>query len=202
MSLCGVGKRFGGLVITSREGKDKHNHSLWRCECDCGNECVVVNYALTSGNTKSCGCLKTVAPGRAPTHGMCGTPTYSSWLSMIDRCSETGCYRKLGIAVCDKWKESFETFLHDMGERPNGTTIDRINGKLGYEPNNCRWATPMEQARNKSNNVVITAFGRTMCVTDWATRLGASKQVIHHRLKAGWSVEDAVSVAVGGTRVS
>lgn len=104
-------------------------------------------------------------------------------------------YGGRGIAVCARWK-SFEAFLADMGERPVGTTLDRVDRNGNYEPGNCRWATDGEQNRNRSTNVHLTFRGDTLTVAEWARRLGLLKSTIRGRLKAGWIVEDALSVPV------
>jgi hypothetical protein len=130
---------------------------MWLCQCECGNTVVVNGNALRRGNTRSCGCLqKDEASLRRRTHGMKGTPTYRSWVAMKNRCTNPrqdnyGRYGARGIAVCDRWlgEGGFDAFLYDMGERPEGTTLDRIDPDGNYEPANCRWATAEEQERNK-----------------------------------------------------
>ena len=137
------------------------------------------------------GCIKTV-------HGMCGTPTYTTWLCMIGRCYHPANdafarYGAKGIVVCDRWKD-FQNFFADMGERPEGQTLDRIDSKGNYEPSNCRWATGKEQHRNKSSNRLITAFGRTQCLSAWAEEFGIDKRTLRSRLVRGnTSPEDALT---------
>jgi hypothetical protein len=117
-----------------------------------------------------------------------------TWEVMRQRCHDPKHpaykdYGARGIAVCERWN-TFANFLADMGERPDGTTIDRKDGTKGYEPGNCRWATPSEQANNTRTNVAITCRGRTQNLKQWAKELGISHQVIRYRLAAGWSLED------------
>jgi hypothetical protein len=143
------------------------------------------------GETRSCGCDK-----KSRTHGMTHFSTFKSWQSMKDRCENSSNigyarYGGRGIAVCARW-QSFENFLADMGERPAGTTIDRIDNDGNYEPGNCRWATQVEQSNNRSSSRLLTHKGETMTVAEWAERTGMKHATILHRLNRGWSVSDAL----------
>lgn len=138
-------------IQESRIGKKRS----YVCSCDCGNlKNVAVNH-LSQGKTVSCGCNKNEkAALKSMTHSMTGTPTYRSWQHMKDRClnpknNRFQIYGARGVSICERWKTSFENFLADMGERPIGKSLDRINPFGNYEPNNCRWATPKEQANNR-----------------------------------------------------
>lgn len=95
-------------------------------------------------------------------------------------------YGGSGISVCERW-EVFANFLEDMGERPAGTTLDRINGELGYFKENCRWATTKVQQRNIKRNVFLTLRGKTQCIKDWAEELGIDPMTLKYRVKQGWS---------------
>lgn len=168
MALRGLtGRRFGRLVVVGRATNDCRRNTRWVCECDCGGAVVVLALNLRSGHTRSCGCLsRELAASRKPNlrHGHSSrgvlSRTYISWQSMVQRTQCPGAtgyknYGGRGIAVCDRWKDSFENFLADMGERPEGTSIDRIDVDGNYEPGNCRWATPKQQQSNRRKPVKI-----------------------------------------------
>lgn len=126
-------------------------------------------------------------------HGHAGkkpSPTYESWHAMMQRClnpSNEGYHRYggRGITVCESWRD-FQNFLADMGERPQGLTIDRIDNDKSYEPGNCRWATPKEQSNNRNNNVLVSYEGRTHTVAEVAAVLGLDQNVLAGRIKLGW----------------
>jgi hypothetical protein len=129
-------------------------------------------------------------------HGLSGTPTYRSWMSMHMRCagrqSDPARYQGRGITICDRWA-SFTLFYEDMGGRPEGTSLDRIDSAGNYEPSNCRWATKAEQARNKSNTVRLTLGDRSMCMAEWSRELGLSPMTLHKRIKKGWPIDMVLS---------
>ena len=160
-----TGQKFGRLTAEKVVGKSNGN-LIWQCSCECGKTSEVRSFSLRNGSTKSCGCLK---PTPKHGHRLKGktSPEYSSWRSMRWRCSNSSGrgykdYGGRGITVCDRWLNSFENFLEDMGPRPPNTSIDRINNDGNYEPSNCRWASPEEQANNRRTNIDITGqkFGR------------------------------------------
>lgn len=138
-------------------------------------------------------------------HGMSDSPEYKAWDSIIQRCCNPKSreyirYGARGITVCDRWRESFLAFFSDMGYRPVGkSSIDRINVNLGYVPENCRWATSIEQARNRRDNVWLTYNGETMILVDWATRLGMDSRTLGKRLRLGWSIADAIEMPIRST---
>jgi len=132
-------------------------------------------------------------------HGKVGTPEYNSWRGMIERCEnknheQYADYGGRGVTVCKKWRESFPTFLKDMGKRPPESSIERRENDKPYSPKNCFWATRKQQARNKRNNYLITAFGRTQTLAAWAEETGIKAHTLRTRIKRdGWPVEIALS---------
>lgn len=145
-----AGMKFGRLTVRRQSERKSASGAMWLCVCDCGKETVVASLKLRDGKTVSCGCAKRERLLNF-THGLSNkSKTYRTWKEMRQRCRNPNAtqykwYGGRGIKVCDRW-DSYENFLSDMGERPEGKTIDRINPDLGYEPTNCRWATPKEQA--------------------------------------------------------
>lgn len=123
---------------------------------------------------------------------------YPVWRAMRRRCSDPGdisfCrYGARGIKVCERWDESFENFITDMGDRPAGYDLDRIDNDGNYEPGNCRWVSHKENCRNRSNNRWLTFKGETRTVSEWAEVTGFGLAVVQGRLREGWSVEDVLS---------
>lgn len=157
-----TGQTFGRLLVIryshTRKTPSGQHKLQWLCRCRCGQEIVTASQNLKSGETRSCGCLKLeMATKRVRTHGMTHTPTHQSWRGMRERCFSPGhrnydIYGGRGIAICERWLE-FENFLADMGERPKGKTLDRIDVNGDYEPGNCRWATAAEQRANQRRKV-------------------------------------------------
>lgn len=170
--------------------------------CSCGKTKEIVNASVRARLTKSCGCLRVeVATTFKTTHGFAGknrTPEYAVWKSMRMRCNNPadGNYYRYGgrgIAVCARWS-NYPTFIADMGCRPSSAhSIDRIDVNGNYEPNNCRWATMSEQARNKRSTRNITAGGLTLPAIDWAEKLGKPVNTLYSRIRMGWSDEEIVN---------
>ncbi len=165
--------------------------------CDCGAVTEVREDCLKSGNTRSCGCLQPDVAHSLATHGMWKTRTYRIWNGMKARCrnkdsKKAHLYAGKGIKVCDRWL-SFENFLADMGEAPDGMSIERRNGNGNYEPGNCMWATLKDQANNTTRNRLVTHVGRTQTVAQWAAEIGVDPNTLLYRLRRGWTIEQALS---------
>lgn len=192
-----TGRRYGRLLVLSRAETIK-GLSRWLCRCDCGVERVVRGADLRNGSTRSCWCLgRENVIAACSTHRGSRTQLYNAWTCMRARCenpknSNFRYYGGRGVRVCERWLK-FENFLADMGERPKGCTLDRIDGNGDYEPGNCRWATPTEQANNMRSNRNVTVDGETFTIAQWAKRTGLNKHLISERLRSGWSPSEAVS---------
>ncbi len=172
-----TGKSFGRLVVLHRSGYDNTGRILWMCECDCGTMVIIRGCDLRSVNSQSCGCLRTEKiRARLTRHGHAKrkkkSRIYNTWIDMIKRCTNRNNiryerYGGRGITVCERWINSFENFLEDMGEPPtNKHMIDRINNDKGYYYGNCRWATVIESNRNTSQNHLLTHEGVTKCAVE------------------------------------
>jgi hypothetical protein len=186
------GQRFERLVALEYAGGGK-----WLCECDCGNTTSVFAQNLKKGNTRSCGCLLVEARIK---HGMADTLVYHAWRSMFQRCenpkdSAYKNYGARGITVCEDWRD-FPRFIADMGMRPHGFQLDRIDNSKGYSKDNCRWVSAKVNRNNQRNNRLITFNGKTQTVAEWADELGIVHRTLHNRLSRGWPVERALTEPV------
>lgn len=192
-----TGRNYGRLTVIRKDSdRTDRSNAKWVCGCACGNTVVVTDSHLTCGHTTSCGCFRREA---RTTHGMSSSPEYASWLSMIQRCTNPlndvyQYYGGRGVTVCDRWLNSFECFYDDMGPRPTqGHSIDRENNDGNYEPGNCRWATPEQQANNKRTNVFYDYGNRKLTLSQISKEVGLNKSLLRGRLDRGWSVDRAVS---------
>lgn len=177
-----AGQRFGKLTAVSCAGKGR-----WVCLCDCGGSSLSSVGNLRSGNSRSCGCEKRAALGRSTTtHGKSGTPTQRIWKSMRQRCLNPSSkrykdYGGRGIKVCERWA-LFANFLADMGERPEGLSLDRRNNGGDYTPDNCYWATAAQQASNTRQNRWIEWDGIRDTLSGWARRCDCDPSTVSDRL--------------------
>lgn len=198
-----TGQKYGKLLVIERVNRPKHiktNGAWWLCKCDCGNETTVLTSRLNIGKTKSCGCWHTE---RIKKHGKSYTRIYKVWTGIKDRTNPNniGCrnnYRKLGVDMCEEWRNSFETFYEwsmANGYKDN-LTIDRINNDGNYEPSNCRWATATQQAKNRSTNVLLTYNGETYTMSEWADQQKIPRDTLRKRITCGWSIEKALTTPV------
>lgn len=206
-----TGKRFERLTVLERAGSSAHKKALWRCVCDCGNEVVVIGSHLLNGNTHSCGCYKRDKTIECRvSHGKSKTRLYHIWKNMRQRCRNPHkpdyCYYGgKGVTVCDKWDDftCFSKWAKDNGYRDD-LTLDRIDVNGNYCPENCRWVSMTEQARNMSRNRIITYKGESHCLSEWGEILGISAKVLGHRINTyGWTVDRAFTTPVatiGGSK--
>lgn len=196
------GARFGRGVVIERvlyKGEKRKVRML----CDCGTEYVAYTTSVYTGNTLSCGCFGREVRTK---HGLWNKGAYKSawkrWERMIARCYDPADpsyknYGGRGIKVCDRWRESFENFIADMGEPPKGMSIERINNDGNYCRENCRWATNKEQSRNKRNNHFYTLGDRIAILADFAEEFGVCFSMLKCRIRRGMTLEDALKTPAG-----
>lgn len=196
-----AGQRFGRLTVTG-----PYRKRYWTCVCDCGTSAEVFGGSLTQGLTRSCGCLRnetTAARNRANATGQKERlPEFNVWVMMRARCQDPDGksydrYGGRGIKVCERWA-SFKAFFEDMGSRPTADhQIDRIDNDGPYSPENCRWATRIEQCNNRSDNRPITYQGVTRTLAEWARETGIKVHTIGARIdRLGWGVERSLTTPV------
>jgi hypothetical protein len=209
-----AGERFGRLVAVKVAGKDAHRSYLWSCICDCGSETIVPSSRLRRGGVKSCGCLrldpkhlkpyvrmaKKHGAARAGKDGM--TKEFVAWRGMKARCLTPTAggyadYGGRGITVCDRWVNSFENFLIDMGHAPGPEySIDRIDNFGNYEPGNVRWATDDQQRSNKRSTRWVAVHGERMILRDAINKFSPHPRgTVHARLSRGFSLADALGLS-------
>lgn len=203
------GQKFGMLVVQGLvPERSTQGHVLWMCICDCGTIKNIMGSNLKRGLSQSCGCQVTVAlrarKGEKRTHGYSNSWVQRVWYGMINRCYDPtnnayARYGGRGIRVCERWKNSIEAFHEDMGDRPSPKhQIDRWPNNDGdYEPENCRWATPKEQANNRSSSRVIEFRGETRTLMQWAESIGIDHASLIGRLNRGWPLEEALTMSPG-----
>ena len=194
------GEVFGRLTVHKVVGRNRHNQLIWSCTCECGNECNALGFIMRRGEKQSCGCLQRETTANInKKHGKTRTKIYAIWRTMTQRCYDPNShaynrYGGRGIKICDKWK-SFEGFYEDMGDKPEGLSLERIDNNGNYEPANVVWATHKTQSNNRRSNVVLEFQGRKQTMQQWADESGLKIQTIWARLHRGWTIERAISEA-------
>lgn len=195
------GDKYNFLTAVRFSHRDKRSQLYWLFKCDCGNKKVIVVEDVKKGSIKSCGCMqRELLKERHITHGMSKTREYKTWASMKSRCLNKNNpgyknYGARGITVCKRWMK-FENFYADMGDKPRGMSLDRIDNNGNYKPENCRWATRRQQGNNKRNNRLLTYRGKTMTTAQWARKTDIDRITLHKRIKKGWSTEKVLTVPI------
>lgn len=200
-----TGRVFGRLTVIERAGSVRNNRA-WICRCECGTTKTLLspNLTLEIGGTKSCGCLRRDA---RKTHGYARihdtAPEYKIWVAIKDRTTKEhnksyASYGGRGIDICERWRNSFQAFIDDVGRRPEKSlTLDRIDNNGNYEPGNCRWATRKTQSSNRRVTLKLTWNNETLSIADWAAKTGMSYRCLYSRIHKGWSTERAMTTPVG-----
>ena len=193
-----IGQHFGRLTVISRAENTKKGQARWLCCCDCGNKTIVETYKLTSGNTKSCGCLRkeqlTQRNIQNSTHHMTGTKYFNLWHGIKQRCFNRNLYAYKdyggrGITVYPEWIDNFQAFydyvskLEHFGEK--GYSLDRIDNNGNYEPGNVRWANQKTQCRNKRNNALVEYNGRKISLIEASEASDIDYEVLKARFSRG-----------------
>lgn len=199
-----IAQRIGMLTVKTRVTNNARGRTRFLCQCDCGNERIVSGDDLRTRHTQSCGCYRRMRAAAAfTTHGHTKrknrTSEYGIWTHMKTRCYNECSqfyhrYGGRGISMDPKWRDSFEAFFADMGPRPSPRhSIDRKNNDGGYTLNNCRWASPIEQASNKSSTVLLEYSGITDTIAGWSRRTGIPYMRLRRRLVDGWEPARALN---------
>ena len=212
-----TGMKFSRLTVIERADdyiKPSGEHvPMWKCKCECGNDCVKNQYNLIEGYTSSCGCIRIENTIKAhKIHGETNSKLYRVWENIKKRCYDPNAtgynhYGGRGISMCDEWKDSYVTFRewalqhgYQFNADRKECTIERINVDGNYCPENCKWANMKEQGNNKRNNRIIKIDELSLTVPQWAERMGVDPRLIHCRLNRGWNEYDAVMIPKGGKR--
>lgn len=192
-----TGRHFGKLEVLKRAENGKNGAIRWLCLCDCGNKTIVQGSNLKNGRTSSCGCNMYSGVTK---HGHYGERIYNVWDKMRNRCNNMNydayeSYGGRGIKVCDEWND-FETFYNwsmTHGYSDN-LTLDRVDNDDGYSPENCRWATRKEQARNRRSSRWFTYGGKTLTMIEWSEVTGIPYHTLSDRINEyGWDIERALT---------
>ncbi|HUH57102.1 MAG TPA: hypothetical protein VL020_01120, partial [Pseudomonadales bacterium] len=193
-----TGKRYSRLVALEKVSPFGSENPKWLFECDCGEKKIINRSSVSCGRTKSCGCYgRDEIKHRKTTHNMSRTKIYRTWSDMLTRCYnkkyiDSHRYLGRGIKVCQEWLQ-FENFYKDMGDIPTPKhTLDRIDNDGDYEPDNCRWASYTEQARNKSNTRYVTLYGEKMPWAEACDRYSINLSSLNSKVRRGIEPNEAV----------
>lgn len=199
-----TGKKFTRLTVIARHGSTKSKKAVWLCQCECGGKTKVTSQMLTSGRTKSCGCLhkEQLSAGHS-THCLSKTRLHKAWCNMKTRCynqnnKDYSRYGGRGIIMCDEWKNDFVSFYNwaIINGYNDMLTLDRIDNNGNYEPSNCRWITMQKQCNNRHSNHMITYNGETHTISEWSEIVGMSRDALVSRLRRGWDIEKTLTTPV------
>jgi hypothetical protein len=204
-----IGMRFNRYTVIAYSHAKKAKYGTrhyWVSKCDCGTIKTVRADQLKNNNTRSCGCYnrdvsRELRIKSNTKHGMSKTPVYYIWLAMRRRCHSVTDrqyedYGGRGIGVCDRWKNSFEAFHEDMGNPPDGYTIERLDNNSGYSPGNCIWATMKEQCLNRRSNHLVTIDGETKTITEWSNEYGINPRTVFGRIHRGRDPIESITTPV------
>lgn len=198
-----VGNKYGKLIVLEYS-YTKAKKRYWKCQCDCGSIVYIPTINLTSGNTKSCGCLKHEIKSNY-IHGKQKTRLYHIWQGMKSRCLNPNSikfknYGGRGIKICEEWKNNFMSFYNWAIENSYNTnktraeqTLDRINNNDDYKPSNCRWTTHSQNCRNRNNNAYLTKDGVSKTIVEWSEELNLNSKIIYERAKKYTDINDILS---------
>lgn len=200
-----TGQTFGRWKVIKRGPNNKSNHVMWLCECQCGKKTqkLIAGGDLRSGKTKSCGCYNSQVASERKTHGLSNTRLYHIWHDMKRRTLNPNCvsynkYGGRGIKICEEWLklDNFIKWALENGYEDN-LTIDRIDVNGDYCPENCRWATAVEQSNNKRNNNFLEYNGKKLTTAQWSKLFNISHETLRYRIAVlGWSIEKALTTPV------
>lgn len=205
-----TGKRYGAWTVVESAGKSPglSRINLWKCKCDCGNESIVYVTVLNGGKSTCCkDCQRVKTAAARTTHGMAYSPTYISWKSMLARCENPNApdyakYGGAGVSVCEDWHK-FELFVLDMGIRPEGKTLDRIDNAKGYTVDNCKWSTPKQQAENRRSNKYVEFKGEKMTYSEFGRRIGIDRRDVRYMIGIKkMTVDEVITVTKKGRGAS
>ena len=194
-----IGQKVGNLTYVGEDVPKGKSRFIF-AKCSCGNIFSVSYSKAKTFYTKSCGCYRSLANKARATHGGCGSRTYVIYNTMKTRClneksSNFKVYGGRGIKICDRWVNSYENFRNDMGECPQGKSLDRIDTDGNYDPSNCRWVSQKEQCNNKRTNIKLEYLGQIKTVAEWAESLGISRYTLYSRVKRKLNIDMVMSTS-------